>query len=206
MNHSHRISTCLLLMAILSPTMLLAHEGHSHAPSPQTKQRINRLNTETPNLQFIVQSRTKDTARPDIAKLFDPFKGKVSVRFDRDFLFVESNGMPEHSMMTGITAWQQQVPLASGLHRGAMHGEFRSIQFLRRTPCPRRNTSFVGRSHWRSMVCRSLIRSKITAKQIRCSPVSSTSGVDIVAGRMITTITLPPCIWKEWSVQEIRSL
>jgi len=111
MDHSHRISTFLLLAASLSPTMLLAHEGHSHAPSPQTKQRVNRLNTETPNLQFIVQSRTKDTARPDIAKLFDPFKDKVSVRFDRDFLYVESNGMPDHSMMTGITAWQQQVPL-----------------------------------------------------------------------------------------------
>ena len=98
-------------MAILSPTMLLAHEGHSHAPSPQTKQRVNRLNTETPKLQFVVQSRATDTVRPDLAKLFDPFKDKVRVRFDRDFLYVESNGMPDHSMMTGITAWQQQVPL-----------------------------------------------------------------------------------------------
>ena len=63
MNHSHRILTFLLLIAILSPRMLLAHEGHSHAPSPQTKQRINRLNTETPKLQFVVQSRTTDTVR-----------------------------------------------------------------------------------------------------------------------------------------------
>ncbi|MDP7304852.1 MAG: YHYH protein [Pirellulaceae bacterium] len=98
-------------MAILSPTMLLAHEGHAHAPSPQTKQRINRLNTETPKLQFVVQSRATDTGRPDLAKLFDPFKDKVRVRFDRDFLYVETNGMPDHSMMIGITAWQQQVPL-----------------------------------------------------------------------------------------------
>jgi Ca2+-binding EF-hand superfamily protein len=91
--------------------MLIAHEGHSHAPSPQTKQKINRLNTEAPKFHFVVQRQTAQTVRPDLAKLFDLFKDKVSVRFDRDFLFVESNGMPDHSMMTGITAWQQQVPL-----------------------------------------------------------------------------------------------
>ena len=95
----------------MSPTMLLAHEGHSHAPSPQTKQEINRLNAEAPKLHLVVQRRTTETVRPDLAQLFDPFKDKVSVRFDRDFLFVESNGMPDHRMMTGITAWQQQVPL-----------------------------------------------------------------------------------------------
>ncbi|MCP4194707.1 MAG: YHYH protein, partial [Planctomycetaceae bacterium] len=93
------------------PTVLLAHEGHSHAPSPQAQKKIIRLNTEAPKLHFVVQRRTAETVRPDLAKLFDPFKDKVSVRFDRDFLFVESNGMPDHSMMTGITAWQQQVPL-----------------------------------------------------------------------------------------------
>ncbi len=111
MNNSHRISTFVLLAAILSPTVLLAHEGHSHAPSPQAQKKIIRLNTEAPKLHFVVQRRTAETVRPDLAKLFDPFKDKVSVRFDRDFLFVESNGMPDHSMMTGITAWQQQVPL-----------------------------------------------------------------------------------------------
>ena len=111
MNNSHRIPTFLLLVAVLSPTMLLAHEGHSHAPSPQTKQNINRLNTEAPKVHFVVQRRAPATLRPDLAKLFDPFKDRVSVRFDHDFLFVESNGMPDHSMMTGITAWQQQVPL-----------------------------------------------------------------------------------------------
>lgn len=111
MNNSHRISTIVLLAAILSPTVLLAHEGHSHAPSPQAQKKIIRLNTEAPKLHFVVQRRTAKTVRPELAKLFDPFKDKVSVRFDRDFLFVESNGMPDHSMMTGITAWQQQVPL-----------------------------------------------------------------------------------------------
>jgi Ca2+-binding EF-hand superfamily protein len=110
MNKSRRISISVLLAAVLSPTMLLAHEGHSHVPSPQAQQQIKRLNIELPKVHFVVQNRSVDF-RPDLAKLFDPFKEKVSVRFDRDFLFVESNGMPDHSMMTGITAWQQQVPL-----------------------------------------------------------------------------------------------
>jgi len=111
MNSSHRTLRFVLLAAILSPAMLLAHDGHSQCPSSQTQQRIIRLNTEAPNLHLVVQRRTAETVRPNLAKLFDPFKDKVSVRFDRDFLFVESNGMPNHSMMTGIAAWQQQVPL-----------------------------------------------------------------------------------------------
>lgn len=30
---------------------------------------------------------------------------------DNDFFYIESNGMPTHKMMVGITAWQQQVPI-----------------------------------------------------------------------------------------------
>ena len=35
----------------------------------------------------------------------------ASWRQDADYLYLESNGLPDHPMMTGITAWQQQVPL-----------------------------------------------------------------------------------------------
>ncbi len=49
--------------------------------------------------------------RPAQAAVFEAFAPKVSVRWDEKFLFVESNGMPAHNMMVGITAWQQQVPL-----------------------------------------------------------------------------------------------
>ncbi|MEZ6031820.1 MAG: YHYH protein [Planctomycetaceae bacterium] len=48
---------------------------------------------------------------PAIAESFRPFEKFAKVRWDEDFLFVESNGMPDHKMMVGITAWQQQVPL-----------------------------------------------------------------------------------------------
>lgn len=42
---------------------------------------------------------------------FDAFAGKVKTYQDEQYLYVESDGMPEHPMMIGITSWQQQVPL-----------------------------------------------------------------------------------------------
>ena len=48
---------------------------------------------------------------PPQASAFAPFAPGVKVRWDEQFLCVESHGLPAHNMMTGITAWQQQVPL-----------------------------------------------------------------------------------------------
>jgi hypothetical protein len=50
-------------------------------------------------------------APPAIAAHFAPFQERVKVRWNDDTLFVESNGLPDHPMMVGITNWQQQVPL-----------------------------------------------------------------------------------------------
>ncbi|MCB1211780.1 MAG: YHYH protein, partial [Verrucomicrobiales bacterium] len=36
---------------------------------------------------------------------------RLDLRADGDYLYVGSNGLPDHNMMVGITAWQQQVPL-----------------------------------------------------------------------------------------------
>lgn len=49
----------------------------------------------------------------DVAADFEPFvqRRAVAIRSDARFLYVESNGIPAHPMMVGITAWQQQVPL-----------------------------------------------------------------------------------------------
>lgn len=48
--------------------------------------------------------------RPAQAAPFLAFAPRVKVRWDERFLYVESNGLPAHPMMIGITAWQQQVP------------------------------------------------------------------------------------------------
>ncbi|GAB5553162.1 MAG: hypothetical protein Sapg2KO_27530 [Saprospiraceae bacterium] len=42
---------------------------------------------------------------------FYPFKPNINTHWDEDYFYVESNGIPEHQMMVGITAWQQQVPI-----------------------------------------------------------------------------------------------
>lgn len=51
-----------------------------------------------------------DEVAARIDKSFKPFP-KVKVRHDDRYYYVESDGMPDHRMMVGITAWQQQVPL-----------------------------------------------------------------------------------------------
>ena len=75
------------------------HHDHSHSPKALLVAKAN-------------PSKTSATqGRPIAAKSFNAFAPLVSTRWDREFLYVESNSMPEHPMMVGITAWQQQVPL-----------------------------------------------------------------------------------------------
>lgn len=50
---------------------------------------------------------------PPHADVFAPFvrQKAIQTRWDERFFYVESNGLPAHPMMVGITSWQQQVPL-----------------------------------------------------------------------------------------------
>lgn len=56
------------------------------------------------------QANTPTSRAAEIAQPFSKFPG-VTTRFDSQNFYVESNGMPDHELMTGITAWQQQVPI-----------------------------------------------------------------------------------------------
>lgn len=61
-----------------------------------------------------VQTRKATSAGTNPAFLdsaFAPFKPSVATRWDTKYFYVESNGIPAHNMMVGITSWQQQVPL-----------------------------------------------------------------------------------------------
>ena len=51
--------------------------------------------------------------KPAIADSFEPFAKKNALKYrqDEQFFYVETNAMPDHRMMVGITAWQQQVPI-----------------------------------------------------------------------------------------------
>lgn len=56
------------------------------------------------------QERMSEHAK-QIATAFQPFAPNVKTHADDRFFYVESNGIPHHNMMVGITNWQQQVPL-----------------------------------------------------------------------------------------------
>ena len=77
------------------------------------------LMEETNPLPFIlaqvsrVHPGEEESRIPVIAKAFESFVklNSIRTRWDDRFFYVESNGIPQHQMMVGITAWQQQVPL-----------------------------------------------------------------------------------------------
>lgn len=58
----------------------------------------------------IEPSKTGVDKKEFIANLFKK-NPRVFVTFDNDYLWVGSDGLPDHPMMIGITNWQQQVPI-----------------------------------------------------------------------------------------------
>ena len=67
---------------------------------------VERLNSV-----YNTSNKTSDNPnRPAAAKHFQAFDN-VNVRWDDTYLYIESDGIPDHPMMIGITAWQQQVPI-----------------------------------------------------------------------------------------------
>ncbi|MDX2060925.1 MAG: YHYH protein [Gemmatimonadales bacterium] len=79
------------------------------------QEAIRRLNEREPLVLASVVTPPGQNARaadrPEIAEAFLPFEESLELRWDDRYLYVGSNGMPDHPMMVGITAWQQQVPL-----------------------------------------------------------------------------------------------
>lgn len=57
-----------------------------------------------------VTSTASKHTHDDLHAHFSHFDN-VSTRENSEYLLIESNGLAEHEMMTGITNWQQQVPL-----------------------------------------------------------------------------------------------
>ncbi|MFO0954684.1 MAG: YHYH protein [Isosphaeraceae bacterium] len=93
-------------------------EALSHADRQWVRNRLDliaRLNAE-PKVILLSQRGEAPASGPAAAEppqlsAFRPFADKVKLRWDDRFFYVESNGIPDHPMMVGITAWQQQVPI-----------------------------------------------------------------------------------------------
>jgi len=125
-----RITTALSTLLVLAGTtsLALAHPGHSHRKQGDAPANNEQARTGTEieleelavnELPFLLaqvdqaQSRPDGGTAPELAKAFEAFvKLKaIRTRWDDRYFYVESNGIPAHQMMVGITAWQQQVPL-----------------------------------------------------------------------------------------------
>ncbi len=98
----------LLAILCLTTALLRAHDpsehDHVHA-TPAFLAQIPPLLAQPPPTAVGKQSG------PPQARSFTMFSPKVRIRHDDQYLYIEGDGLPAHGMMTGITAWQQQVPL-----------------------------------------------------------------------------------------------
>ena len=84
--------------------------GHRAADSSSGGTSARKLVSTGPGLQVVAAAMAASAKAPATAKPFLAFP-KLDLKWDKEFLWVGSKGWPDHNMMVGITAWQQQVPL-----------------------------------------------------------------------------------------------
>lgn len=91
----------------------MSHEHEVHHLSQYSRRGFLKVSTFATGLAFVnsVLSLESASALPT-AKLpgFSAFSKTVKVFKGSKYYLVESNGIPAHQMMVGITSWQQQVP------------------------------------------------------------------------------------------------
>ena len=101
-----------LIASVLAASWSHGHDLHGDSAHPVYDWSVRPPEAVLPHWHVAqTTGRPAASARPAQADAFARFAPKVSLRWDDSFLYVEGNGLPEHGMMTGITAWQQQVPL-----------------------------------------------------------------------------------------------
>lgn len=81
-----------------------------HTVTSQGEIKPVQVASAASTLNLTVAAAANAANAPVAAKPFLAFP-RLELKWDKDFLFVGSNGLPDHGMMVGITAWQQQVPL-----------------------------------------------------------------------------------------------
>ncbi len=123
----NRSPLATVVVAVLLPALALtgvrgaAHpggHGEDGPDNPFVARRAARAVADTPSATetgarvHLVAAR-RAAGGSDIAAAFAPFveRRAIATRSDGKFFFVEGNGIPDHPLMVGIRAWQQQVPL-----------------------------------------------------------------------------------------------
>ena len=124
------MSLAALLALLIVSSTALAHPGHSPRKQPAASANNEPSQSEAEDraemnvfawndLPLLLaqldqaKDRREGDSTPSMAKAFEAFvKLKaIKTRWDERYFYVESKGIPDHRMMVGITAWQQQVPL-----------------------------------------------------------------------------------------------
>ncbi|MBL9146074.1 MAG: YHYH protein [Verrucomicrobiaceae bacterium] len=82
----------------------------AHILEEWSRERDTQTASAGSSVQLAAAAVANAANAPATAKAFLPFK-KLDLRADGEFLYVGSDAWPDHNMMVGITAWQQQVPL-----------------------------------------------------------------------------------------------
>jgi len=113
-------SLALLLLANrVEAHSLGEEEGHSHdhtiswpAQLLQVAARTLGANPSEGSVGREISGRdSRGGRRPDQVRPFEVFSRLVDLRWDQDSLYVESNGMPDHEVMVGITRWIGRFPM-----------------------------------------------------------------------------------------------
>lgn len=109
---------------VLSSSSLWAHEGHSHghlhtrSSDQESQDSENHENVELGDdsekneaAKIVDETRSQISLKRPSAAAFQLFSKSVTAKVSGRYLLVECDGLPNHDMMIGIRAWQQQVPL-----------------------------------------------------------------------------------------------
>ena len=109
----------LLLVSRVEAHSLGEEEGHSHeqtiswpAQLLQVAARTLRGSSAGSTIGPKVSERkSSGTGMPDQSQSFEVFSNLVNLRWDRESLYVESYGMPDHEIMVGIRRWIGRFPM-----------------------------------------------------------------------------------------------
>jgi hypothetical protein len=154
----------VLMIGAASDTAF-AHPWHRHRRDDHDAVQQKAPPAVASRFLLTANAKPKRAEATDIAKAFEPFVDlkAISVRMDDRYFFVESNGIPDHPLMIGIRAWQQQVPLPQR-YVGDNAWQIPLEPVPAADPIMPKNKFVRGRSRCRSTACRSPIRSTTTAK------------------------------------------
>jgi len=102
-----------LLLAACAPSKGAISSTSTDLAGSSTTAAADVASTIASSTTGVTDSSTASSAVSALTTLpgFDEFASTVNVFASGDYWQIESNGLPAHNMMVGITSWQQQVPL-----------------------------------------------------------------------------------------------